>query len=112
MLVGAATAPPEETLVLEGVLLPPEEVPPPPLDEGLLAVIEEVGPPPLLVGAGPLGAGALILGVSIFKLAGIPVIEMDLPNAKDPNLPGIARVRIESFKAVSLRFPDNAFTDS
>ena len=112
MLAGAATAPPEETLVLEGVLLPPEEVPPPPLDEGLLAVIEEVGPPPLLVGAGPLGAGALILGVSIFKLAGIPVIEMDLPNAKDPNLPGIARVRIESFKAVSLRFPDNAFTDS
>ena len=112
MLVGAATAPPEETLVLEGVLLLPEEVPPPPLDEGLLAVIEEVGPPPLLVGAGPLGAGALILGVSIFKLAGIPVIEMDLPNAKDPNLPGIARVRIESFKAVSLRFPDNAFTDS
>tara|TARA_A100001011_G_C13674170_1_gene580875 strand:- start:45 stop:383 length:339 start_codon:yes stop_codon:yes gene_type:complete len=112
MLVGAATAPPEETLVLEGVLLPPEEVPPPPLDEGLLAVIEEVGPPPLLVGAGPLGAGALILGVSIFKLAGIPVIEMDLPNAKDPNLPGIARVTIESFKAVSLRFPDNAFTDS
>ena len=73
MLVGAATAPPEETLVLEGVLLPPEEVPPPPLDEGLLAVIEEVGPPPLLVGAGPLCAGALILGVSIFKLAGIPV---------------------------------------
>ena len=112
MLAGAATAPPEETLVLEGVLLPPEEVPPPPLDEELLAVIEEVGPPPLLVGAGPLGAGALILGVSIFKLTGIPVIEMALPNAKDPNLPGIARVRIESFKAVSLRFPDNAFTDS
>ena len=113
MLLGGATAPPEETLVLEGVLLPPpEEVPPPPLVEGLLEVIEEVGPPPLLVGAGPLGAGALILGVSIFKLAGIPVIEMDLPNAKDPNLPGIARVRIESFKAVSLRFPDNAFTDS
>tara|TARA_S200000501_G_scaffold192255_1_gene181089 strand:+ start:244 stop:576 length:333 start_codon:yes stop_codon:yes gene_type:complete len=110
--VGAATAPPEETLVLEGVLLPPEDVPPPPLDEELLAVIEEVGPPPPLVGAGPLGAGALILGVSIFKLAGIPVIEMDLPNAKDPNLPGIARVRLESFKAVSLRFPDNAFTDS
>ena len=112
MLVGAATAPPEETLVLEGVLLPPEEMPPPPLDEELLAVIEEVGPPPLLVGAGPLGAGALILGGSIFKLAGIPVIEMDLPNAKDPNLPGIARVRVELFKAVSLRFPDNAFTDS
>ncbi len=110
--MGAATAPPEETLVLEGVLLPPEDVPPPPLDEELLAVIEEVGPPPPLVGAGPLGAGALILGVSIFKLAGIPVIEMDLPNAKDPNLPGIARVRLESFKAVSLRFPDNAFTDS
>ena len=112
MLVGAATAPPEETLVLEGVLLPPEDVPPPPLDEELLAVIEEVGPPPPLVGAGPLGAGTLTLGVSIFKLAGIPVIEMDLPNAKDPNLPGIARVRLESFKAVSLRFPDNAFTDS
>ena len=112
MLLGGATGLPEETLVVEGVLLPPEEEPPPPLDEGLLAVIEEVGPPPLLVGAGPLGAGALILGVSIFKLAGIPVIEMDLPNAKDPNLPGIARVRIESFKAVSLRFPDNAFTDS
>ena len=107
MLVGAATAPPEETLVLEGVLLPPEEVPPPPLDEGLLAVIEEVGPPPLLVGAGPLGAGALILGVSIFKLAGTPVIEMDLPNAKDPNLPGFARVRIALFKAVSLRVPDS-----
>ena len=110
--MGAATAPPEETLVLEGVLLPAEDGPPPPRDEELLAVIEEVGPPRPLVVAGPLGAGALILGVSIFKLAGIPVIEMDLPNAKDPNLPGIARVRIESFKAVSLRFPDNAFTDS
>ena len=110
MLLGGATGPPEETLLVEAVLLPPEEVPP--LVEGLLAVIEEVGLPPLLVAVGPFGAGALILGVSIFKLAGIPVIEIDLPNAKDPNLPGIGRVRIELFKALSLSFPDNAFTDS
>tara|TARA_Y100000991_G_C21856700_1_gene299112 strand:+ start:394 stop:726 length:333 start_codon:yes stop_codon:yes gene_type:complete len=110
MLLGGATGPPEETLLVEAVLLPPEEVPP--LVEGLLAVIEEVGLPPLLVAVGPFGAGALILGVSIFKLVGIPVIEIDLPNAKDPNLPGIARVRIELFKALSLSFPDNAFTDS
>ena len=112
MLLGGATGPPEETLLVEAVLLPPEEVLPPPLVEGLLAVIEEVGLPPLLVAVGPFGAGALILGVSIFKLVGIPVIEIDLPNAKDPNLPGIARVRIELFKALSLSFPDNAFTDS
>ena len=110
MLLGGATGPPEETLLVEAVLLPPEEVPP--LVEGLLAVIEVVGLPPLLVAVGPFGAGALILGVSIFKLVGIPVIEIDLPNAKDPNLPGIARVRIELFKALSLSFPDNAFTDS
>ena len=110
MLLGGATGPPEETLLVEAVLLPPEEVPP--LVEGLLAVIEEVGLPPLLVAVVPFGAGALILGVSIFKLVGIPVIEIDLPNAKDPNLPGIARVRIELFKALSLSFPDNAFTDS
>ena len=110
MLLGGATGPPEETLLVEAVLLPPEEVPP--LVEGLLVVIEEVGLPPLLVAVGPFGAGALILGVSIFKLVGIPVIEIDLPNAKDPNLPGIARVRIELFKALSLSFPDNAFTDS
>ena len=112
MLLGGATGPPEETLLVEAVLLPPEEVLPPPLVEGLLAVIEEVGLLPLLVGVGPFGAGALILGVSIFKLTGIPVIEIDLPNAKDPNLPGIGRVRIELFKALSLSFPDNEFTDS
>ena len=107
MLLGGATGPPEETLLVEAVLLPPEEVLPPPLVEGLLAVIEEVGLLPLLVGVGPFGAGALILGVSIFKLAGRPVIEMNLPNANDPDVPGVARVRIALFKAVSLRVPDS-----
>ena len=107
MLLGGATGPPEETILVEAVLLPPEEVPPPPLDEGLLAVIEEVRLPPLLVAVGPLGAGALILGVSIFKLVGMPVIEIDLPNAKDPNLPGIARVRIESVSYTHLTLPTN-----
>ena len=110
MLLGGATVPPTETLVNEDELLLPEEELP--LVEDGLATSEEVPPLPLIVGAGPFGAGALILGVSIFKLVGIPVIEIDLPNAKDPNLPGIARVRIELFKALSLSFPDNAFTDS
>ena len=113
MLLGGAILPPAETLIVEGVLLPPEEALPLLLAEDGVTESEEVPPPPpLLFGAGPFGAGALNLRGSIFKLVGRPVIEMDLPNAKDPNLPGIARVRIESFKAVSLRFPDNAFTDS
>ena len=110
MLLGGATVPPAETLVVEEELLLPEEEPP--LVEDGLAASEEVLPPPLLFGAGPFGARTVNFGGSIFKLVGTPVIEMDLPNAKDPNLPGIARVRIELFKAVSLRFPDNAFTDS
>ena len=110
MLLGGATVPPKETLVVEDELLLPEEEPP--LAEDVLAASEEVPPPLLLFGAGLFGAGTLSFGGSIFKLAGRPVIEMDLPNAKDPNLPGIARVRIELFKALSLSFPDNAFTDS
>ena len=32
--------------------------------------------------------------------------------ARDPASPGVTRVRVVLFKAVSLRFPDNAFTDS
>ena len=105
MLLGGAILPPEETLIVEGVLLPPEEaLPLLPAEDGVTES-EEVPPPPLF-GAGPFGAEALNLGGSIFKLVGRPVIEMDLPNAKDPNLPGVARVRIALFKAVSLRVPD------
>ena len=104
MLLGGATVPPTETLVVEDELLLPEEEPP--LVEDGLAASEEVPPPLLLFGAGLFGAGTLSFGGSIFKLVGTPVIEMDLPNAKDPNLPGFARVRIALFKAVSLRVPD------
>ena len=107
MLLGGAILPPAETLIVEGVLLPPEEaLPLLPAEDGVTESEEVPPPPPLLVGAGPFGAGALNLGGSIFKLVGRPVIEMDLPNAKDPNLPGVARVRIALFKAVSLRVPD------
>ena len=104
MLLGGATVPPAETLVAEEELLLPEEEPP--LVEDGLAASEEVLPPPLLFGAGPFGARTVNFGGSIFKLVGTPVIEMDLPNAKDPNLPGFARVRIALFRAVSLRVPD------
>ena len=104
MLLGGATVPPTETLVVEDELLLPEEEPT--LVEDGLAASEEVLPPPLLFGAGPFGARTVNFGGSIFKLVGTPVIEMDLPNAKDPNLPGFARVRIALFKAVSLRVPD------
>ena len=107
MLLGGAILPPAETLIVERVLLPPEEALPLLLAEDGVTESEEVPPPPpLLFGAGPFGAGALNLRGSIFKLVGRPVIEMDLPNAKDPNLPGVARVRIALFKAVSLRVPD------
>ena len=99
MLLGGATVPPTETLVVEDELLLPEEEPP--LVEDGLAASEKVPPPPLF-----FGAGALSFGGSIFKLAGRPVIEMDLPNANDPDVPGVARVRIALFKAVSLRVPD------
>ena len=95
---------PAETLVVEDELLLPEEEPP--LAEDVLAAREEVPPPLLLFGAGLFGAGALSFGGSIFKLAGRPVIEMNLPNANDPDVPGVARVRIALFKAVSLRVPD------
>ena len=98
MLLGGATVPPTETLVVEDELLLPEEEPT--LVEDGLAASEEVPPPPLLFGAGPFGG-------LIFKLVGTPVIEMELPNAKDPNLPGFARVRIALFRAVSLRVPDS-----
>ena len=104
MLLGGATVPPAETLVVEEELLLPEEEPL--LVEDGLAASEEVLPPPLLFGAGPFGARAVNFGGSIFKLVGRPVIEMELPNAKDPNLPGFARVRIALFRAVSLRVPD------
>ena len=107
MLLGGAILPPAETLIVEGVLLPPEEaLPLLPAEDGVTESEEVPPPPPLLFGAGPFGAGTLSLGGSIFKLVGRPVIEMDLPNAKDPNLPGVARVRIALFKAVSLRVPD------
>ena len=107
MLLGGAILPPAETLIVEGVLLPPEEaLPLLPAEDGVSESEEVLPPPPLLFGAGPFGAGALNLRGSIFKLVGRPVIEMDLPNAKDPNLPGVARVRIALFKAVSLRVPD------
>ena len=107
MLLGGAILPPAETLIVEGVLLPPEEaLPLLPAEDGVTESEEVLPPPPLLFGAGPFGAGALNLRGSIFKLVGRPVIEMDLPNAKDPNLPGVARVRIALFKAVSLRGPD------
>ena len=107
MLLGGAILPPEETLIVEGVLLPPEEALPLLLAEDGVTESEEVPPPPpLLFGAGPFGARTVNFGGSIFKLVGTPVIEMDLPNAKDPNLPGFARVRIALFKAVSLRVPD------
>ena len=100
MLLGGATVPPTETLVVEDELLLPEEEPP--LVEDGLAASEKV-PPPLLL----FGARTLSFGGSIFKLAGRPVIEMDLPNANDPDVPGVARVRIALFKAVSLRVPDS-----
>ena len=103
MLLGGATVPPTETLVVEDELLLPEEEPP--LVEDGLAASEGV-PPLLLVGAGLFGAGAVNLGGSIFKLVGRPVIEMDLPNANDPDVPGVTRVRVALFKAVSLRVPD------
>ena len=107
MLLGGAILPPAETLIVEGVLLPPEEaLPLLPAEDGVTESEEVLPPPPLLFGAGPFGAWALNLRGSIFKLVGRPVIEMDLPNAKDPNLPGVARVRIALFKAVSLRVPD------
>tara|TARA_B100000475_G_C14723820_1_gene198775 strand:- start:13 stop:345 length:333 start_codon:yes stop_codon:yes gene_type:complete len=103
MLLGGATVPPADTLVVEGLLLL-EERPPPPVEDGL-AASEEVPPPPRLVGAGPLGTGGMNFGGSILKSVGIPVIEMDLPNAIEPNVPGVARVRVALFKAVSLRVP-------
>ena len=105
MLLGGATVPPTETPIVEDELLP-EEAPPAPLVEDGLAASEEGPPPALLLGEGPFGTVALNLGGSIFKLVGRPVIEMDLPNANDPDLPGVARVRIALFKAVSLRVPD------
>ena len=107
MLLGGAILPPAETLIVEGVLLPPEEaLPLLPAEDGVTESEEVLPPPPLLFGAGPFGAGALNLRGSIFKLVGRPVIEMDLPNANDPDVPGVARVRIALFKAVSLRVPD------
>ena len=106
MLLGGATLPPAETLIVEGVLLPPEEALSLLPDEDGPTASEEVPAFPLLLGAGPFGARAVNFGGSIFKLVGRPVIEMELPNAKDPNLPGFARVRIALFKAVALRVPD------
>ena len=107
MLLGGAILPPAETLVVEDeLLLPGEALPLLPAEDGPTAS-EELPAFPLLLGAGPFGARAVNFGGSIFKLVGRPVIEMELPNAKDPNLPGFARVRIALFRAVSLRVPDS-----
>ena len=76
MLLGGATVPPTETLVVEDELLLPEEEPP--LVEDGLAASEEVPPPALLLGAGPFGTVALNLGGSILKLVGRPVMEFEL----------------------------------
>ena len=112
MLLGGAILPPAETLIVEGLLLlPPEEALPLLPDEDGPIASEEVPAFPLLLGAGPFGARTVNFGGSIFKLVGRPVIEMDLPNAKDPNLPGVARVRIALFKAVSLRVPDSELVE-
>ena len=65
MLLGGATVPPTETLVVGDELLFPEEEPL--LAEDVLAASEEVPPPPpLLVGAGPCGEKALSFGGFIF----------------------------------------------
>ena len=54
MLLGGATVPPTETLVVEDELPLPEEEPP--LAEDVLAASEEVPPPPPLVGVEIFGA--------------------------------------------------------
>ena len=96
MLFGGATGPPSETLICEGPLPPLRKV------EGFAELVSL----PLIVSEGRFGVATLVLGVS--NIVGIPVIEMDFPNAS----PGVARVRIALLKALSLRFPDNAFSDS
>ena len=58
------------------------------------------------IGKGLFGEGSPTIGVSI--LVGMAAIEIDFPSA----LPGVARVRIALLKALSLIFPDNAFSDS
>ena len=120
MLFGGAIGPPSETLICEGTLPPLRKVegfaelvsPSLKVSEGPLPLLRKVEgfaelvSLPLIVCEGRFGVATLILGVS--NLVGIPVIEMDFPNA----LPGVARVRIALLKALSLIFPDNAFSDS
>ena len=63
MLLGGAILPPAETLIVEGVLLPPEEaLPLLPAEDGITESEEVTPPPPLLVGAGPCGEKALSFG--------------------------------------------------
>ena len=63
MLLGGATLPPAETLIVEGVLLPPEEaLRLLPAEDGVTESEEVTPPPPLLVGAGPCGEKALSFG--------------------------------------------------
>ena len=95
MLFGGEKGPTSETLICEGPL------PPLTKEEGFAELVS----PPLIVSEVRFGVVTLILGVS--KLVGIPVIEIDFPNP----LPGVERVRIALLKALSLRFPDNAFSD-
>ena len=67
MLLGGATVPPTETLVVEDelLLLPGEALPLLPAEDGLTAS-EEVPVPPLLLCSGPCGENALSFGGFIF----------------------------------------------
>ena len=66
MLLGGATLPPAETLIVEGVLLPPEEALSLLPDEDGPTASEEVPAFPLLLCSGPCGENALSFGGFIF----------------------------------------------